>query len=169
MLFLLSLPLPDVFFNVSTSEYNANEVIKTILDFFIQNIYKHKAQNANKRTWIKNALKNIWGEKVTYSLICVFVVFCFAWLRFCALGAFCAKTFCKKEFKTALMNASILLLSLSSYKHEFFKSQSFSIITIFFQLSQSFSIITIFFNFFFFITTCDTIFMKISQRTNSII
>ena len=104
-----------------------------------------------------------------------------------------AKSFCKKqiEFKTALITSFKLLLKLSFYKHEFF-NQSFPIITIFFiiiflvtiffnyynpfQSSQSLSIIIIFFIRIVFITiflnlftTCDTIFMKISQRINSII
>ena len=34
-----------------------------------------KSTKRYKRTKIKNALKNICGEKVTYSLICVFVLF----------------------------------------------------------------------------------------------
>ena len=39
---------------------NINEVIRAILDFFIQNFYKHKkAQNAYKRTKTKNVYKNI--------------------------------------------------------------------------------------------------------------
>ena len=101
----------------------------------------------------------------------------------------------KKEFKTDLISSFTLLLKFILIKAWFFlitifinhrnlfpSSQSFSIITIFFnyynlfQLSQSFSIITIFFITMFFITiffnlftTCDTIFMKISQCTNSII
>ena len=75
---------------------NINEVIKTVLNlllFFTKRFYTHKKakkstkstkkqknrtkqkhKNANKRTKIKNALKNIQGEKVTYSLICVFVL-----------------------------------------------------------------------------------------------
>ena len=81
-----------------------------------------------------------------------------------------------------------------NYHNRFQVSQSFSIITIFFnhhnllyynpfQLSQSFSVITIFFKYhnifqssqyssiitIFFITTCDAIFMKISQSINYII
>ena len=37
---------------------NINEIIKAILNFFIQKFYSHKkAQNAYKRTKIKNALK----------------------------------------------------------------------------------------------------------------
>ena len=37
---------------------NINEVIRAILDFFIQKFHEHKkAENAYKRTKIKNALK----------------------------------------------------------------------------------------------------------------
>ena len=89
---------------------NVNEVIKTILDFFIQKFYKHKAQNANKQTRIKNALKNIWGEK-SPSFAYLLLWFCsFAGLCLCAFGAFCAKSFRKKEFKTALIASFMLLL-----------------------------------------------------------
>ena len=128
------------------------------------------------------------GKSHLFAYLCLCA---FAWASLCLLR-FCLVVCCVlcrwnlfvkkiKRFKTALMTSFTLLLNLSYYKHEFLNhipfqlSQSFSIITIFFnhhnlfQLSQSFSIITIFFNFFFFITTCDTIFMKISQRTNSII
>ena len=76
---------------------NINEVIRAILDFCIQTFHSHKkAQNAYKRTTIKNAPKNIEGEN---SLL-------FAYLRFVVLpdllvllvilvllvlfGAFCA-------------------------------------------------------------------------------
>ena len=86
---------------------------------------------------------------------------------FSAFGAFCVfsviflcvKCFRKKnkKFKTALITSFILLLN-------FQLSQPFHYNLL--QLLQSFSIITIFFNLF---TACDTIFMKISQRTNSII
>ena len=39
---------------------NINEVIRATLDFFIQKFHNHKkAQNAHKRTKIKNAPKNI--------------------------------------------------------------------------------------------------------------
>ena len=38
---------------------NINEVIRAILDFFIQNFYKHKkAQNAFKRTKTKMCIKS---------------------------------------------------------------------------------------------------------------
>ena len=77
-----------------------------------------------------------------------FVLSCFFLVAslFVFFCAFCAKSFRKKEFKTALIASFILLLNLSYYKHEFFNL---------FQLSQSL------------VTTCDTIFMKTSQRTNS--
>ena len=52
---------------------NVNEVIKTILNFFIQNFHNHKkAQNAYKRIKIKK--KTSKGKIVTYSLICVSVL-----------------------------------------------------------------------------------------------
>ena len=106
-----------------------------------------------------------WCSGTTISLL-----FPCSFLCFCLVASLCflcflvllvqVKSFCKKskEFKTALMTSFTLLLNLSYYKHEFLNhnpfqlSQSFSIITIFFnhhnlfQLSQSFSIITIFFN-----------------------
>ena len=42
---------------------NINEVIRAILDFFIQKFHNpKKAQNAYKRTKIKNTPKNIQGE-----------------------------------------------------------------------------------------------------------
>ena len=115
-----------------------------------------------------------------------------SWCFWCVQKLFVKK---RKEFKTDLISSFTLPLKFILIKAWFFlitifinhhnpfaSSQSFSIITIFFnyynlfQLSQSFSIITIFFITMFFITiffnlftTCDTIIMKISQRTNSII
>ena len=89
---------------------NVNEVIKTILDFFIQKFYKHKAQNANKQTRIKNALKNIWGEKSPLFAYLLLWFCSFAGLCLCAFGAFCAKSFRKKEFKIALIASFMLLL-----------------------------------------------------------
>ena len=43
---------------------NINEVIRAILDFFIQKFHNHKkAQNAYKQTKIKNApKKHLWGK-----------------------------------------------------------------------------------------------------------
>ena len=55
---------------------NINEVTRAILNFFIQKLHNHKkAQNAYKRTNIKNAPKKHLSRKiVSYSLICVFVL-----------------------------------------------------------------------------------------------
>ena len=86
-----------------------------------------------------------------------------------------------KKLKTVLMTSCILLLNFSYYKREFFNHynlfitifslQSFSIMTVFFNYNIFFLVITIFqlLQFFNLFTTCDTTFMKISQRTNSII
>ena len=91
-------------------------------------------------------LKTSKGKKVTYSLICVLCFRAFSWLRLSSFGAFCAKSFRKKEFKTALITSFILLLNLSYYKHEFFLIAIFFNYHNLFQLPESFSIITIFFN-----------------------
>ena len=55
---------------------NINEVIRAILNFFIQKFHNHKkAQNAYKQTKIKNAYKKHLRRKiVTYSLIFIFVL-----------------------------------------------------------------------------------------------
>ena len=90
---------------------------------------------------------------------CLVASLCFL----CMLNLFVKKI---KRFKTALITSFTLLLNSSYYKHEIFNlnffqlSQSFSIITIFFnyhnlfeslynlfELSQTFSIIKIFFNY----------------------
>ena len=106
--------------------------------------------------------------KKSLSPLFYFCAFC-VFSVFCTFGAFgtCIIFFVKKnnnkEFKTVLTTSFLLLLN-------FQLSQPFSIITILFnyhnpfKLSKSFSVITIFFNIF---TTCDTILMKINQRTNS--
>ena len=133
-------------------------------------------------------------EKVIYLVICVLrfglVAFLCFWCFWCEQRLFLKK----KEFKTALITSFTLLLkiylvtSMNFFNHNHFQLlQSFSIITIFFnyhnlfQLLQSFSIIKVFFITIFFITiffitvffnlfaTCDTVFMKIRQCTNSII
>ena len=83
-------------------------------------------------------LKTSKGKKVTYSLICVLCFCAFSWLRLCSFGAFCAKSFRKKEFKTVLTTSFILLLNLSYYKHEFFLITIFFNCQNLFQLSQSF-------------------------------
>ena len=70
---------------------NINEIIRAVINFLFfftkrfrihkkhQKYKKHqkrkKQKNTNKLTNIKNALKNICVEKVTYSPICVFVFF----------------------------------------------------------------------------------------------
>ena len=99
---------------------NINEVIKTILDFFIQKFYRHRSTGrlqANKNKIC--AYKYMRRKK---SLICLF-----AFLFFCLVTSLCYCTFCcvwnlyeKKMFKTALITSFILLLNLSYYKHEFF-------------------------------------------------
>ena len=132
---------------------------------------------------------------VFFDAFCTFGAFCAFWCFLVLLVR--AKSFCKKKkkkFKTSLITSFILLLNLSYCKYEFSIITIFSVITIFFnynnflnynnffnyhscfQLSQCFSIITISFIRTFFITiffnlfsTCDTIFMEISQGTNSII
>ena len=143
---------------------NINEVIRAILNFFIQNFHTYKkAQNAYKRTKIKNAPKKHLRGKQSLIRLFSFLCFCLSvFVPFSAFSAFCAFCVCEifsskknKKFTTALITSFILLLN-------FQLSQSFSMITICFnhnpfQLSQSFSIITIFFNLF---TTCDTIFRK---------
>ena len=103
---------------------NINEIIKAILNFFIQKFYNHKkAQNAYKRTKIKNALKkHLRGKK---SLIPLFAFCAFAWVSLCLLVLLVllvrAKSFRKKKgFRTALTSSFILLLNLSYYKHNFF-------------------------------------------------
>ena len=77
---------------------NVNEVIKTILDVFIQKLHAHKkAQTAYRRTKIKNALKNTSkSKKVTYSLICVFVLLPGRLCAFCAFAWLCV-VFCVGE------------------------------------------------------------------------
>ena len=126
-----------------------------------------------------------------FVLLVLFVLFGAFWCFWCVQNPFVKK---KKRFKTSLITSFILLLNLSYCKYEFSIITIFSVITIFFnynnflnynnffnyhscfQLSQCFSIITISFIRTFFITiffnlfsTCDTIFMEISQGTNSII
>ena len=53
----------------------------------------------------------------------------------------------KKRFKTALITSFTLLLNLSYYKDEFFNHYNLFQLSRPFQLSQSFSIITTFFNY----------------------
>ena len=90
---------------------------------------------------------------------CIFVLLVLLVLLvlFVRAKCFCKKNKINKEFKTALTTSFILLLNSSYYNfyydyYDFFKSQSFSIITIFFSYHntfewlQYFSIITILFN-----------------------
>ena len=86
---------------------NINEVIRAVLNlllFFYKKIshapkaQKHnqaKVQNANKRTKVKNALKNIWAEKSNL----------FAYLRFCV---FCARKEKKIESKKMKTRYSVM-------------------------------------------------------------
>ena len=123
----------------------------------------------------------------------LFAFYAFAWLCFYVFSAFwcffmlfgACKVFSQKKtnkkLKTVLMTSCILLLNFSYYKREFFNHynlfitifslQSFSIMTVFFNYNIFFLVITIFqlLQFFNLFTICDTTFMKISQRTNSII
>ena len=100
---------------------NINEVIRAILNFFIQEFHKQKAQNAYKQTKIKNALKKHLRGKQSLIHLFAFLCFCLSvFVPFSAFYAFCAfwcflvrtKPFRKKnkEFKTALMTSFILLL-----------------------------------------------------------
>ena len=163
--------------------------------FFFRVHKKHK--NVNKR--ISNFfLTQMFFKRIFYfcSLICVqyfclvaflcFLYFLCFFVLFGACKIFSQKKKNNKKFKTILMTSFILLLNSSYYKREFF-SHCNLLISIFFnyhnlfQLSQFFSLIAIFsiitiffnysnfFNYLIIFTTCDTIFMKISQRTNSII
>ena len=62
---------------ITTVSSNINEVIRAILNFFIQKFHNHKkAQNAYKRTKIKNAPKNHIRKKRHL----------FAYLWFCAFA-----------------------------------------------------------------------------------
>ena len=93
------------------------------------------------------------------SLICLFAFCSFAWVSLCLLVLLVllvrAKSFHKKNkgIKTALITSFILLLKFILLQAWTFLSQSFSMITVFFnyhnlfQLSQSFSITIIFFNY----------------------
>ena len=71
---------------------NINEVIRAILNFFIQNFHnRKKEQNAYKRTKIKNAPKRASkGKIVTYLLICVLCFCPSVFMSFSAFGVFCA-------------------------------------------------------------------------------
>ena len=66
---------------------NINDVIKTTLNFFIQKNHNHKkAENAYKRTKIKNAPKKHLRGK--YSRIHLFVILCFCLSVFMLFSAF---------------------------------------------------------------------------------
>ena len=103
---------------------NINEVIRAILNFFIQKLHNHKkAQNAYKQIKIKNApKKHLRGKQ---SLICLFAFLCVCPSVFVPFSAFCAfnafqcflvrvKSFRKKnkDFKIAVITSFILLLEL---------------------------------------------------------
>ena len=136
------------------------------------------------------------GEKVTDLLICVlcfclvaflcfwcfwcFQCFWYFWCFWCVQSLFLKK----KEFKTALITAFTLLLkiylitSLNFFNHNLFQSsQSFSVITIFFNYQSLlyYSLLhynLLYHNLFYhslFNLFTTTIFMKIRQSTNSII
>ena len=97
-------------------------------------------------------------KHLSESRLFAFCAFC-AFYAFCAFCAFCAcETFSLKN-KTAPIPSFILLLKIHPITKMIFFCNLF-------QLSQSFSIITIFFNLF---TTCNTIFMKIRERMNFIV
>ena len=89
---------------------NVNEVVKTILSSFIffykkisysQNSTKRLQANKNKKGSVFMHLENISGEKVTYSLVCAFVLL--LGCVFVLFGLFVlfvrVKSFCKKEQK----------------------------------------------------------------------
>ena len=111
-----------------------------------------KHRNANK--WISYFFPLRCFLNAFFIFVCLFAFCAFAWLCFCAFSAFCTfgaflyfwcvqNVFVKKnikKFKTTLITSFILLLNLSFCKHEFFNHYNLL------QLSQSFLIITIFFN-----------------------
>ena len=133
-----------------------------------------------------------------FAFFCFLCFWCF-WCFFCFLCFWCVRNIFvkkKKKFKTALMTSFTVLLKFILLQAWIFwitiffnYHDLFSIITTFFnyhvlfQLLQSFSIIMAFFqlsrssllqsflskSFFNLFTTCSTICMKISQRTNTII
>ena len=91
-----------------------NEIIKTILDFFIQKFHKHKkAQTSYKQT--KDAYKKHLRGKKSLTLLFEFLCFCLVvslcfWCFWCLW--YMRNLFVKKiiEFKTALTTSFILLL-----------------------------------------------------------
>ena len=65
---------------------NVNELIKTILDFFIQNSFLN---GPKKLVFVRMYGSNIIGVVGPPYPYCSLVAFCaFAWLRLCAFGAF---------------------------------------------------------------------------------
>ena len=65
---------------------NVNEIIRAVLNIFslFLRFHKHKSTKRYKQTKIKNALKNISGEK---SHLFAYLHFCaFAWASFCLLS-----------------------------------------------------------------------------------
>ena len=95
---------------------NINEVIRAVLDFFIQKFYKHKKHETltsgkKKKKKKRMLLKNIYGKKSHLFAFCAFtwvslylLVLLFFLMR--------VKSFGKKnkEFKTALITSFILFL-----------------------------------------------------------
>ena len=77
------------FYKYDHTSSNINEVIKTVLNFFVfftKRFHNHKkAQNAYKRTKIKNAPKKHQGENNH-----LFAYLRFVFLPFSAFGAFSA-------------------------------------------------------------------------------
>ena len=138
----------------------------------------HISEQKQKRQHFYALKKHLRGKKSLvrlFAFLCFLCFLCFLYfLCFLCLQNLFVKI--NKKFKIALMTSFTLLPDSSDYQHNFFfflrsffLSQSFSIITIFFItifITILFNLFTIFLNLF---TTCDTIFMKISQRMNFII
>ena len=98
--------------------------------------------------------KHLRGGKSLVCILCFFVLF----MLFVLFVLFVrVKSFCKKQ------NCPDTLIYITTYIHPITNMIFFCNL---FQLSQSFSFITIFFSL---STTCNTIFMKISQSIYSII
>ena len=72
---------------------NINQVIKTVLDFFIQNSFLNGPKKLVFVRIYKSTFIGVVGPPYPY---CLLVAFCaFAWLRLCAFGAFGAFGACK--------------------------------------------------------------------------
>ena len=93
-----------------------NEVIKTILDFFIQKFHTHKSTKHLERTKIKNAHKKHLRGKVH---LFAYLRFCdFTWLSLCTFSAFVACGVLS-WFEIALMTSFTLLLIQQYIKYCF--------------------------------------------------